>query len=386
MSSHQQHRPAESSSNSANAAAAAAAAAAGGESKRDRKRREWVEKVEFKHKERMEDRDRMYIETHTHLSHLASSLLPLPPTSQSYLLSLYSLTLERDALLSQISHHHEYRLDSSRKLFELERAKLEDDYRKAREGVKQMLLDKVEERRKRLREEKDGGDILDSYSIPPLPSSSSNPSGSLLSSSSSTSNRKLRPSRHSRLLSPSNLASLLDSDPNNPLLPPALLASESLPPSFLSLSVLSHPSLSRTSTSALNSPFAFHGSNANSNGNNNNSNNPNGTNGSAGGSEGGRPNAKKARNAPGGPTTNTASSNNAKSANAANANGGAGGEERIFLFIAGKSLTDLGKLVKGSEAEVEGDLGEIRRNWRGGGVTGRGRRGAAIKADAASRG
>jgi hypothetical protein len=33
-------------------------AAAGGESKRDRKRREWVEKVEAKHKERMEDRDR----------------------------------------------------------------------------------------------------------------------------------------------------------------------------------------------------------------------------------------------------------------------------------------------------------------------------------------
>jgi len=108
---------------------------------------------------------RMYIETHTHLSHLASSLLPLPPTSQSYLLSLYSLTLERDALLSQISFHHEYRLDSSRKLFELERAKLEDDYRKAREGVKQMLLDKVEERRKRLREEKDGGDILGEFIV-----------------------------------------------------------------------------------------------------------------------------------------------------------------------------------------------------------------------------
>lgn len=103
---------------------------------------------------------RMYIETHTNLSHLASSLLPLPPTSQSYLLSLYTLTLERDALLSQISHHHEYRVDSSRKLFDLERDKLEDDYRKARDGVRQMLLDKVDERRKRLREEKDGGDVM----------------------------------------------------------------------------------------------------------------------------------------------------------------------------------------------------------------------------------
>lgn len=106
---------------------------------------------------------RMYIETHTNLSHLASSLLPLPPTSQSYLLSLYTLTLERDALLSQISHHHEYKVDSSRKLFDLERDKLEDDYRKARDGVKQMLLDKVDDRRKRLREEKEGGDVMGQY-------------------------------------------------------------------------------------------------------------------------------------------------------------------------------------------------------------------------------
>lgn len=103
---------------------------------------------------------RMYIETHTSLSHLASSLLPIPPTSTSYLLSLYTLTLERDALLSQIDLHHEYRLHSSRRIFELERERLEDEYRRAREGVRNVLLDRVEERKRRLREERESGDVL----------------------------------------------------------------------------------------------------------------------------------------------------------------------------------------------------------------------------------
>jgi hypothetical protein len=36
----------------------AVASSSTGESKRDKKRREWVEKVETRHKDRMEDRDR----------------------------------------------------------------------------------------------------------------------------------------------------------------------------------------------------------------------------------------------------------------------------------------------------------------------------------------
>lgn len=207
--------------------------------------------------------------------------------------------------------------------------------------------------------------FTDSYSLPPLPSSAT-PVSSLLGS------RKLRPSRHSRLLSPSALATLLDGATDSGSdVAPGLLANDSLPPSFLSLSVLSHPSLSRTSTSALNSPFGF---NANGSSNNNSSN-----------SASNLPPSKKARNQPpsaGAGNSSGGNQNGGKNTpGAAGANGGQGGEERIFLFVAGKSLTDLSKLVKGSEAEVEGDLGEIRRNWRGGGVTGRGRRGAAIKAD-----
>lgn len=58
--------------------------------------------------------------------------------------------------------------------------------------------------------------------------------------------------------------------------------------------------------------------------------------------------------------------------------------EQIYNYIPGKSLADLGKLVKTSEAEVDWDLDQIRRSWRGGVLAPsvRGRRGAAVRADA----
>lgn len=106
---------------------------------------------------------RMYIETHHSLSQLASSLLPLPPTSQSYLLSLYTLTLERDALLSQAQMHADYRMQSCERQHELEKEQLEGEFGKARNGVKSTLLERIEERRKRLREERDAVDVVGQF-------------------------------------------------------------------------------------------------------------------------------------------------------------------------------------------------------------------------------
>jgi hypothetical protein len=108
----------------------------------------------------------MYIDTHHSLSQLASSLLPLPPTSQSYLLSLYTLTLERDALLSQAEMHADYRQQSCERQYELEKEQLENEYVKARNGVKATLLDRIEERRKRCREERDALDVVGESSSP----------------------------------------------------------------------------------------------------------------------------------------------------------------------------------------------------------------------------
>lgn len=58
--------------------------------------------------------------------------------------------------------------------------------------------------------------------------------------------------------------------------------------------------------------------------------------------------------------------------------------DRIFVYTPGKSLADLGKVVKSSEMEIDWDLDQLRRTWKGGVLMGsvRGRRGAAVRAEA----
>lgn len=480
----------------------------------------------------------MYIETHQALSQVASSLLPLPPTSQSYLLSLYTLTLERDALLSQIEHHHEYRLESSRRLYETEKERLQEDYRKARDNVKGTLLERVEERRKRLREEKESDNIFgessllatsgigcggplgpvkepddigrtgplvccllvvtlprcplariipectkrslyhqrasvqcsyihpsrgsflegpqglrrvgrrmghalvvclpdrlarlgrrcpvsfpwwlgmasismvevwpalasashkttrrevtrclrkpvssfsgsslplpypflssgidlstlsrsrpaDNHALPPLPSAK--PS----SAASTAPNRNLRPTRHLPLRATSPSLSAAEGGPANGISGLSggvggtaggangvgggnsglLVTDDLLSTSPFSLAIFSHPSLSRSTQ--LNSPFL----------------NP----------------SKKSRGGGGGNNSSSLGGGNQPGSNGSGLPPQPGGEERIFTYIPGKSLLELGKMVKGGEGEIDGDLGEIRRGGKG-----RGRRGAATKAE-----
>jgi hypothetical protein len=53
------------------------------------------------------------------------------------------------------------RLESTHRLYELERQKIEDEFKRGREAVRQRLLDQVEERRRKIKEEKEStGDIV----------------------------------------------------------------------------------------------------------------------------------------------------------------------------------------------------------------------------------
>jgi hypothetical protein len=48
-----------------------------------------------------------------------------------------------------------FRLSSARKLYQVERQKIEDEYKKSRDLVRQRLLDGLEERRRKIREDKE---------------------------------------------------------------------------------------------------------------------------------------------------------------------------------------------------------------------------------------
>lgn len=52
------------------------------------------------------------------------------------------------------------RVSQARKMYEQERESIEAQYWEARDQIRQRLLGAIEDRRKRLREEKEGGEII----------------------------------------------------------------------------------------------------------------------------------------------------------------------------------------------------------------------------------
>ncbi|KAJ9124925.1 hypothetical protein QFC24_002854 [Naganishia onofrii] len=125
------------------------------ESKRDKKRREIIEKVEKQHAEKIQNFQQIYSDLTTDLNLKNQALLRDPSTSVSLQAPMYMLSLERDAWLDSIDTQYEYKLSSARKLYQVERQKIEDEYKKSRDLVRQRLLDGLEERRRKIREDKE---------------------------------------------------------------------------------------------------------------------------------------------------------------------------------------------------------------------------------------
>lgn len=73
-----------------------------------------------------------------------------------YLFSLHRLSLQRANQLLAIRLFHLHQVAVARKLFEAETERIEEEYEGAAKGVVERLLEGVEERRRRLTEEKEG--------------------------------------------------------------------------------------------------------------------------------------------------------------------------------------------------------------------------------------
>jgi hypothetical protein len=80
-------------------------------------------------------------------------------------LSLYPITLERSARLNQAAIDYEDALRHADQAYEEELNKLHEEWQTGRERVKERLLEGIEERRRRAREDKDGDGILNGASI-----------------------------------------------------------------------------------------------------------------------------------------------------------------------------------------------------------------------------
>lgn len=93
------------------------------------------------------------------LHETASNMSTHPEESQEFLLRLYPISLERAAILAQLASEEENAHEGVRIAWEEERDRVEDEYRKGRDRVRERLLEGIEERRRRAREEKDGEGI-----------------------------------------------------------------------------------------------------------------------------------------------------------------------------------------------------------------------------------
>ncbi|WVW79509.1 hypothetical protein I302_101478 [Kwoniella bestiolae CBS 10118] len=130
------------------------------ESKRDRKRRETVNKIEMLHDESWRNRDEKFSALYKEYHLENKSVNSQPPTSAKYLLRVYPMSIERDALLEAAEIEYQYKAGQAKKMYESERESIEAQYWDARDQVRQRLLAAVEDRRRKLREEKEGGDVV----------------------------------------------------------------------------------------------------------------------------------------------------------------------------------------------------------------------------------
>lgn len=92
-----------------------------------------------------------------------------PQLVPEYTLALYPISLERAATLNQIALDEEYAIECVRAAWEEERTKVEDEWNKGRDRIRDRMLEGIEERRKRAREDKDsegniGGGCFSVYS------------------------------------------------------------------------------------------------------------------------------------------------------------------------------------------------------------------------------
>ncbi|KAL9941088.1 hypothetical protein V8E36_000576 [Tilletia maclaganii] len=127
------------------------------ESKKDKKRKEVVDRIYRVHWDTFDEREAMYQEQYQSLTETYGTLINTPLQHRPYLLALANLALERDQQLRETALFSLHQIESVRNANAAERSKVEDEARLQKKHVRETLLNAVEERRKRLREEKEGG-------------------------------------------------------------------------------------------------------------------------------------------------------------------------------------------------------------------------------------
>ncbi|CAE6401374.1 centrosomal protein ATPase [Rhizoctonia solani AG-1 IB] len=138
------------------------------ESKKDKRRREMTDRVARFADSRRDER--VFVDQQNALRANAHQLYTSPNTHPEFSLRLYPITLERTANLNRIEAAEQAGIARAEAAYEEEQDKIEDEWRRQKDRLRERMLEAIEERRRKAREEKDGEgageSILDPQSRP----------------------------------------------------------------------------------------------------------------------------------------------------------------------------------------------------------------------------
>lgn len=138
------------------------------EPKKDKKRRELADRVARFADSRRDER--AFVEQQNALRASAHQLYTHPNTHPEFSLRLYPITLERTANLNRIEAAEQAGIQRAEAAYEEEQEKIEEEWKRQRDRLRERMLEAIEERRRKAREEKDGEgageSILDPQSRP----------------------------------------------------------------------------------------------------------------------------------------------------------------------------------------------------------------------------
>ncbi|KAA1468958.1 hypothetical protein DENSPDRAFT_772455 [Dentipellis sp. KUC8613] len=104
---------------------------------------------------------RHYAESISSLHSMSLQLAARPDSQPAYTVRLYPLSIERAALLAQLAVEEKNSIESINAAYELERERVEEEWKRGRDRIRERLLEGIEERRRKAREEKDGEGTVD---------------------------------------------------------------------------------------------------------------------------------------------------------------------------------------------------------------------------------
>ncbi|KAF8654636.1 hypothetical protein AX16_003489 [Volvariella volvacea WC 439] len=122
---------------------------------RDKKKRDIAGKLGKEMSDRRDD-GRQFAETIHALQITAAQLAMRPETVPLFNLRLLPITMERSAILAQLEAEEKYAIECARTAYEEERERVDEEWRRGRDRVRERLMEGIEERRRRAREEKEG--------------------------------------------------------------------------------------------------------------------------------------------------------------------------------------------------------------------------------------